>query len=60
MRITKTELNLTANKKLTPKRKKRLSLAIDFFKQNKINPQTKQLISKKRFETNICRAEDIN
>ena len=58
MRI-KTTINSVTNKKLTPQRKKRLSLALDFFKQNKLDLQTGQLVSKKKFETNICRTQDI-
>ena len=58
MRI-KSVISPATNKKLAPQRKKRLNLALDFFKQNKLDPQTGQLVSKKKFETNICRAKDI-
>jgi hypothetical protein len=57
--LNKNEVAINGKKKLSPKEKERLQMVIDFFKQNKVNPRSGQLVGRQESSTNICNIKDL-
>jgi hypothetical protein len=57
--LNKKEIVVNSKKKLSPKEKERLQMIIDFFKQNKVNPRSGQLVGRQESSTNICNIKDL-